>query len=402
MKRATLWMIGGGVQQVRAVERARAQDFRIVVSDRNPAAPAARAAERQVEIDGRDVETLVAFGMQERAQAPIDGIFTLTELVTPVAVVANALQWPGVPPAAAVACQNKILCKQSWLSAGIETPRGAGVRDAEDAENWFRALGEDVFVKPAVGFGGKGAGRVRELAQLAPYTAALGHSPHAPHAPLLIEERLTGSMHDANGLIDEHGRFHPLGIIDRRFLEDRPVECEVRAPTELSAAEQAELYALLERGVRALGIHWGPVKADAVRTEQGFRLLEVAPRLHGPRCSLYALPGSGFDPLSPALHAIAGRPIPPALLELAATQCCLGRALFPKPGQIERIAGVDEAQRIEGVESVHLYVAPGTRIAGYDDSSQVAGYVFTVGQNWARCEEAMARAEATIRFEMET
>ncbi|MDP2719054.1 MAG: ATPase, partial [Dehalococcoidia bacterium] len=104
-------MVGGSVQLIQAVKVAQSMGFYVIVTDRNPEAPCFEVADQCVIIDGRDVEGLAAYVMSNKDKYGIKGVFTLTEMVTSVAVIAEAAGLPGVPIASAVACQNKALSK---------------------------------------------------------------------------------------------------------------------------------------------------------------------------------------------------------------------------------------------------------------------------------------------------
>jgi len=194
--------------------------------------------------------------------------------------------------------------------------------------------------------------------------------------------------------------FHPLGIVDRYFLDDWPVEREIRTPSILTEERQQDLYRLLELGSRALGINWGPVKGDAVHTESGFKLLEVAPRLHGPKNSLYLLPMSGLDPILPSLLTITGRTVPEEKLRLHQDSYVICRALLPSPGQVLQISGIEEACRLPGIKEIMLFVANGDVIHPYRNSTNVPGYIFASGQSFKDCEDALMRAISLISFDI--
>ncbi len=398
-------MIGGGVQQVEAVAEARALGLRVIVTDRSPDAPALAAADEAVLIDGRDVEGLIGWSLLHRESLRIRGVFTISELVTSAACVAAAVGLPSAGVAETVACQNKALCKRLWLASGIPTPRGGPASTRVEARALLRALavGPDrpAFVKPAVGFGAQGAAKIHspEDPSLVDRFAGDGTP---PWGPLMIEECVTGSMHDVSGLFDADGRFHPMGIVDRFFLPEHPVETGIRTPSSLEPEAQRALYALLEQGMRALGIEFGPVKGDAVRSGDGFRLLEVAPRLHGPKNSLMALPMSGFRPLRPTLRVLTGARPEPSELRIEPQCACVCRALLPAPGRLRRIDGVEEALRLPGIEHVRLFKKSGDTIRDAREAADVAGHVFATGATPEECERRLDAACARIRFETET
>ena len=234
-KQKTIMMIGGGIQEVKAVEFAQNAGYKVLVTDRNEEAPCFPLADYTSKIDGRDVEGLIAFALLNKEKLNISGVFTLTELVTSVAVVSSACGLPGVPLGSAVACQNKELCKKIWLKNKIQTPRGNIVSTLQDAEILFNKFNKNIFVKPLVGFGGKNSQRIVSEDELKDYFSKVNN------IDIIIEEFLDGSMHDVNGLIDEKGTFHPMGVVDRFFMEKYPVEKSISTPSILSFNDQIKL-----------------------------------------------------------------------------------------------------------------------------------------------------------------
>jgi biotin carboxylase len=386
----TLMMIGGGVQEINAVKRARELGYRVLVTDRNPDAPCFAHCDYHAVIDGRDVEGLMAHALLVKEPLGLCGVFTLTELVTSVACVAAACGLRGTSLAAAVACQNKAVAKSIWTARGISTPRGTVAYTHEEALAFLRET-QAVFAKPTTSFGGIGAQRIRWGDPL----------PEIPsHRGLLLEEFIAGTMHDVNAVLDETGRLIPLGIVDREFLPEHPVEIGLRTPSVLTAAQQLELCRLVEAGVNALGITSGPIKADAVCRDGVFYLLEVAPRLHGPRNSLYLLPFAQQDPLRPVLDFLSGRGTPATRLQPRAAEPrhAICRAILPPPGVIESISGIDVAITQPGVEDVLLFASCGQTIPPYRNSTHVPGYVFASGRTREECDAAMNAALDAIRI----
>ena len=159
-------MIGGGIQEVEAVRIAQSIGLKVIVTDRNSAAPCFQYADYTAVIDGRDIESLIAYTLLNKEKLNISGVFTLTELVTSVAAVAAAADLPGVPIKSAVACQNKQLCKEIWKKKGIPTPYGGIVTTYEEAEKMYLQLGGNIFIKPIVGFGGQKSGKINSIAKL--------------------------------------------------------------------------------------------------------------------------------------------------------------------------------------------------------------------------------------------
>lgn len=397
-----LVMIGGGVQQVRAVELAQSWGFRVIVTDRSASAPCFDVADECWIADGRDAEAIAARVLAEKETLGIRGVFTLTELVETVAAVAEVAGLPGPGVTAAGACQDKAISKERWLAAGVATPAGGAATTLEEATAIAERVGPDLFLKPAAGFGGKGALRVtagreefRRAFEIARAASSTGE--------VIVEEHLSGAMHDANGIFDDVGKMHDAAIADRIFAPDFPVEMEARCPSVLDATQREEVLRLVEHGARALGITSLAVKADLVLTDRGFFLLELAPRLHGPKGTLWLYPRAlGFHPLRAALEVIAGRPFDASLLRGERERPSLYRAInAPRRGRLREILGVDAARAVPGVDQVLLFAHAGDTVGPPEDNTQVPGYVFTSGETFGEASAVAERALSLLRFELE-
>lgn len=286
MKRILL--IGGGIQEIPAVQKAKEWGCEVLVTDRNKFAPCFQYADGHAVIDGKDLERLVAYAWENG----IDGVFTMTELVTSVAVVADALRLPGCDIKAAVNCQHKGMAHRILCDTDIPIPKGGPAAGLDEIARALWALPGEAFIKPVIGAGARGARKVSSVKEIADY-----------HGEVMVQEYLEGTHHDASGLFNG-GVFRPLGITDREF--DNLKESKVSAPTALTLDQQDELYQHLCEGAWALGIRDGPIKCDAMLTDDGFKILEYAPRLHGPKSTLFVLPAAGIDPLKPVLQHLVG------------------------------------------------------------------------------------------------
>jgi len=388
----TVILIGGGVQEVRAVEFAHRHGYRVVVTDRSPDAPCVPLADESYVVDGRDTDRLVELALELKDQGRLHGAFTLTELVTSVAAVTDACGWVGASVESAEICQNKGRAKEAWLEAGVSTPDGAVAGSRSEAIAAFERLGRASVIKPVVGFGAIGVAPIDAAADLDRYFDA-----EPGLGPWVVEERISGASHDVNGLFDGDGVFHPQGIADREFVPGTFAEHQVHAPTRLDADRQAELYGLLEEASRAFGITSGPVKGDAILADGRFVMLEIAPRLHGPKMSLYALPESGLDHWADFFSVITGGPIVgPADLSTAYFQ---SNSIPARPGVITAIRGVEEVESWDGIVEVMLFRTEGGRVLETVNSTDVVGYVLAATPDRDQTEGVINRALAAIRVE---
>ncbi len=147
---------------------------------------------------------------------------------------------------------------------------------------------------------------------------------------------------------------------------------------------------LLRRCAAAFGIDSGPVKGDAILTDGGFTMLEIAPRLHGPKMSLYALPESGQDYWAGFLSVITGGPVV-GVPDLP-TKYFLSNSIPVPPGRIDEIKGVDEVRGWDGIVDVMLFRDVGDTVAPTVNSTDVVGYVLAATSSRDDSAELVARA----------
>ena len=388
-KQETVMMIGGGIQEVKAVKIAQSAGYKVIVTDRNIDAPCFHIADYTAKIDGRDIEGLIAYTLQNKEELNITGVFTLTELVTSVAAVANACDLPGVSLKSAVACQNKQLCKETWLKDKIPAPSGMVVKSISEAKSLYNKLNKKVFSKPIVGFGGKGAQKILTQKELESYFSSNDGN------EILMEEFLVGSMHDVNAVFDFNGKFIPLGCFDRYFKDDILIETGAVYPSQLKKNQLKEAYTLTKNAALSLGINWGPVKSDLILTENGFQILEMAPRLHGPKGSLYLTSMTDNKNHLERILEILTRNCETINLDVDHR----GIAAFDiidHPGEsFSDINGIESIQN-QGYE-ILLLKAKSSRNR-YRDSSDVIGYIFSKGNRLDQIWEDLGTVKKALCY----
>ncbi|MCW8916121.1 MAG: ATP-grasp domain-containing protein [Magnetovibrio sp.] len=389
MTKPTIMMIGGGIQQIKAVQAAQRCGYRVLVSDRSETSPCFEFADFTAVLDGRNVEELIAYTALHKNELNIQGIFTLTELVTSVATVATATGLPGVSVLSAVSCQNKQLSKQAWLKSGISTPQGKMVGSKEEATAFLTDLSGKVILKPIIGFGGKGIIKASSPSDLDQYDFSKG--------PAIIETHIDGSMHDVNGVFDRQGHFVPLGCFDRTFATQNPLETGAVYPSQLLPEQLKQAYALTEHAARAVGINWGPVKSDLVLSADGFMILELAPRLHGPKGTLYLtamVDGQNhleriFDVLTDMGDVKAPKSDP-------AQQSVATYEIIEHPGKpFSNVENIDVLSQ-SGAEILLLNRSSST--TAYTDNTEVVGYVFGSGDNVKVLKTTLKTVQTKLTF----
>jgi len=220
----------------------------------------------------------------------------------------------------------------------------------------------------------------------------------------LIEEFLEGTEHSIEGVVND-GHVYWTGFSDRNydkkhiyppyFLEDGDTLPTTLTPEMLEAVHEVSTGA-----VKALGIDWGPVKGDILIDQAGPKVLEMAARLSGDYFCYETVPlHNGINLLDLILDLSLGETLDPArFLEKFHRGVAL-RYLWPKPGRVVKISGIEEVREMEGVhffrwEPRWAGIEIGTVITPARSMGERLGSVMAVGRTR---EEAVGRAESAIK-----
>ncbi len=105
--------------------------------------------------------------------------------------------------------------------------------------------------------------------------------------------------------------------------------------------------------VRALGIDWGPVKGDILIDESGPRILEMAARLSGDYfCNETDPLHNGVNLVAAVMSLALGETVELQSLQPKFSCGVALRYIWPKPGRITAIHGVDEVRSMRGIHFV--------------------------------------------------
>ena len=389
-------MIGGGIQEREAVTQLQFAGWIVGVTDRNSDCAAADVADYLLVADGTDAEKIIqCIVLNKQCHGLPEVIFTLTELTTTVSIVSEALGLFGASTLSSAISQSKAASKQIWLEAEVSTPEGQIHKQGDDPEQHRVDSHYPRVVKPDIGFGGKGISVVTDQSELrAAIKKALEYS---RSRYCVVERKIPGTLHDANAVFTPDGTFHPLNISDRSWANEISVEQGIHSPTSLNQENQAELMGLFEAACRVIGLERGPVKLDVMKEGERFYVLEVASRLHGPRNSVKAVPATFGRPLIPEVMRAIVDTDPPNWDVKGVEQFVVSKRIASNQfGTIKQITGLEHVAKLAPRVEANIYKKPGDIIKIPENSSEVIGYFFAVGDNSEACTKAIEAAEQAL------
>jgi len=357
----------------------------VIVADRDPSAPGFAFASERAVISSEDEQAVERLA---RARS-VDGLIS-PGADWPVGIAARVAERLGLPHpidgATAVLATTKTRQRERFAEAGVLQPQTFSTSDP--------AIPFPCVVKAPDRQGQRGLTLVQDRAGLASAVEAAAAESRGGGA--LVEELIDGPELTVNA-VSVNGVFTPLTITDR-LLAEPPAFGVALAHAWPSAHETKGVTEAARAAVEALGITNGPSYTQLRLGPDGRAyVVEVAARLGGGHDAELCTAALGIDLNNAALSFALGEPCDDLSQGRGAGGACVLFLVAPE-GMLREVAGVEEAEALEGVEWVRIYRRPGWEFGPLRRGADRAGAVLATG---ADREDALARARRaaeTVRF----
>jgi biotin carboxylase len=382
-RRPRLLVLGAGPAQLGLLEAARRRGLHVIAADRDPQAIGFDHADERAVISTDDEPALERLA---RGRA-VDGI------VSPgadwsVGVAARIAERIGLPhpldAATASLATSKARQRERFAMEGVPQPRVVVPGEAP----FFPCV-----VKPVDQQGQQGLSVVREPSELdAAVTAAATASRSGAY---LIEELVEGPEVTVNAF-SAGGVFTPLAVTDRLTAE-APAHGVALTHAWPSTAGAEGVVTAAQEAVEALGVRDGPSYTQIRVGADGPRVLEVAARLGGGHDAELVEAATGVSLNDLALDAALGEATRPGQANRGPGGACVLFLVAPV-GKLVSVAGVADAEAVEGVEWARVYRRPGWHFGQLLRGADRAGAILAVGVSRDDALERARRAAQAVRF----
>jgi biotin carboxylase len=401
------WIIGGGEMQMPIIYEIRELGLKVICSDFNSKCVCAPLVDIFFEIDVFDIEGHLRKAREISKQHRIAGVLAAgIDAPETMAELARFLGLPGVAPEVARLVHDKAAFRQRLETLGFPVPRYVdfGEEQLDDVVALAQRIGYPLVLKNTDSSGSRGT-RIfyrpcdQELRSAAAEAIRVSRSRRG-----LLESFWEGPEQTVETIFDIDGHFHPCFITDRVFDKRAgyALETALRHPTALNQDIQEDMYRIAYEVACAIGISIGAAKYDFILTPEGPRIIEMTVRLSGGFDCQYLVPAAtGKNIIRAAVLTALGESFPPELLEPKQQRVAISRSLWPQPGRVRSISGLEEARQIMGVERIVMRKGPGDMIEPYTDCTKRVCFVIVAADTQAEAEEVFARVERTLIIDVE-
>jgi len=399
------WVIGGGLLQLPLISEVKKLGYKVIVSDRDSSCVCAKDADIFLEIDIFDVQKHLEEAFHLKCSGiKISGVLAAgIDATVTMAVLGRSLGLPGVDPIIAYITNNKDIFRETLKKMGYSVPKFKviSMKNFDDIESTVKEIGYPLIVKNTDSSGSRGTKIFYEenlegIKEAIKSAISVSRSGRA-----LIEELWVGEEQTVETIFDINGNFHPCFITDRIFDKSNSyaIEIGLRHPTSLPSQKQKELYSLVEKVARDLGIHIGAAKADMMLTDKGPRIIEMTVRLSGGFDCQYLLPAAtGKNVMRAAILTALGKPFPRGLLEDKKNRIGLTASIWPEPGKIVAIEGIEEAKKIPGFEKLFFRYNVGDIVEPYIDCTKRVCFIIVTGKDEISAKNTLQKVLNTIKI----
>jgi len=395
-------IVGAGDLVMPAFRIAREElGLRVIALDYDAQAPGMLYADEALLVSTKDIPAAVAAAKEAARNRRIAGVFTCgADVEITVAAVAEALGLPSIPLEAARRCNDKVLMHRFLDQQGFtEKPDYKVVTDASQACRAAREIGFPCVIKPIDNCASRGVQRLDGPEETAAaYDLAVSFN-LSGGSEVLVEECLRGSKHTVE-MIAYQGQAHLLSIIDTHYISPRwPCETGLNTTTQPLKA-QRRIFDFAKEAARLMGVDFSAHKVD-VNIEEGgrARLIELTARLSGGFHCQYASPlAFGSHDIRASLKLALGQGLDWEDIRHRYEKGAAVRAIFPQPGRVASISGVEEARTALGVDQVFIWCQAGDVVGPYKNSADRVAFVIAGGETTAEAVTNAERAAGLIEI----
>jgi biotin carboxylase len=371
-------------------------------------------AERYRIVGSAKIGDIVDAAARWHAQASFDGVLTFAEsAIVTAAVVARALDLPGISLAAAVASRNKMLMHQAHDRAGAPHALFRYAPTLADglaaAEQW----GYPVVIKPALGAASSFVFRADSPAELARRYEIAAEGARTMKwalleadgidlgpAGLVVESFLHGTEHLIEAVAWD-GEVVLASVVDRIATEPvagRQATFDYNlhwAPTTLSDGDLGRVHEALTAAVRGQGLRRSVLHAE-VRFHAGRpHVLEVTPRPGNGGLERMARVSAGYNPIEAHVEVARGRR--PQVRGYRPTGICTAaHPLICQPGTITGVVVPPEVRTSPDLLFCRLAAEPGDVIKQSPVGDAIVGFIGAVGSSRQDAMSSAARLAGLI------
>lgn len=396
-------IVGAGVLQIAAVEKAKELGYHVYITDMDDQTQAALLADQAFKLSTKDIEGHQKLAKKLKEGGKICAVYTQgCDVEYTVAMAARAAGLPGIDPEAALNCNDKVRMRTILNKEKVDYVNFASATDEKEAFEATKKIGFPCIIKPLDNSASRGVKILHDESEV-PNALKTALDNCFMKKEVIIEEFLKGPEYSVDTVICK-GKLYPAGISDRQFrpVEKYSVQVGSMTPSLLPENTQEKMYKLMEKAAKALKIENGAFKGDLILVDNEPKIIEVTARASGGFDAQYRKPYSfGIDIIKATIDIAAGKEMDPTDLVPKWIKWSKTTSVFPKPGKITKITGLEEVQNMKGVKNIFHSMKIGDIVQEYKHCASRINHIIIVSNTYHDLNKLEDEIHKTLKIETE-
>ena len=317
--------------------------------------------------------------------------------------IAEALDLPHNPPAAAQSSRRKDLSRRLLADAGVPVPGHCCIRLDAPLDPQLTAVSFPCVVKPVALSGSRGVIRADSASELVVAIERVRQILAREYADatelsmqVLVEDFVPGREVAVEGMLGR-GKLAVLALFDKPDPLDGPFfeETYYITPSRHPAGTRERVIRRVQQACKALGLREGPVHAEVRIHEGDGVILEVASRTIGGDCARLLRFGTGHGLEDMVISHAIGDPLP---VRPQAGGAGVLMIPIPRAGVLRRVEGITAARAVPHVEDVMISLRDGYELVPLPEGASYLGFIFARAPSAAQAEAALREAHARLNI----
>ena len=379
----TIIFLGCSELQIPAIKWAKDSGLLVILCDINSNSPGKEFADEFINIGGDNIEELAELAIQKSKEFDILSAYCGSDFgLRSVAKINKVLNLKCLPEEVVEASLNKAKTKEILINKKIATPKGIVLKEFDTFKNDIEL---PLVVKPLDGSGSRGVTYVRKFNDI---QEAIKEA-RTVSCDILIEEAIIGDHIDVSGFYANE-KFYPGGQLDRYF-SPLPFRYPIYGLQPPKSVDQDKIYEILEQSCNALGINWGPVKADIINTKKGPFIIEVTPRFHGDVSTSFVCKKTyDLSPIQQWFDWLSNSKLPNREMFKSSKKVSGWAGIFAsKVGTIKEIRGLKFLKEVPFFSDFLIRRNIGSSINSIRDNNALVGFVFATSHSYYDTERSL-------------
>ncbi len=180
---------------------------------------------------------------------------------------------------------------------------------------------------------------------------------------VLVEELMEGEMYSVDGVVNGKGKCYIYPAVHiktgKQIGFDDYFGYQQITPTTLKEKSVGNLEIITRKSVHSLGLRYTHFHAEFIRSEDGWKIIEIAPRIGGFRQSLYKA-SFGIDCTANDIRIRVG--LEPKMIQSKRGYTAALKIFAEKEGTIKSIKGIKKIEVISSIKNISQRKKVGSKV----------------------------------------